>query len=321
MDRRKSFLDFLPFLQNRNKTKHRFTVEKRYWFRRVFQIHSSVIPGIFPRIIVFCIISLCISIAYYFKLPVSLSSQTSIVSSLVLGLLLVFRTNTAYEKFWEGRKQWGILNNSVRNLSRQIWVGVAEENESDRQEKIIAIKLLVAYAVAMKLHLRGEPLNQELAELVPVDYYKILESVNNRPLKIAFWIGDYIKKQTDRDRLELGDSFSMLNLLNAMVDTLGGCERIVRTPIPLAYSIHLKQLLFLYCFLLPLQIVAEFQWGTPIVVGLVAFTVFGIEEIGIEIEDPFGHDPNDLPLDAICQAMTTTIEDLITLTPSVGYDQ
>jgi putative membrane protein len=110
----------------------------------------------------------------------------------------------------------------------------------------------------------------------------------------------------------------MHKLLDLLVDMLGGCERILRTPMPIAYAIHLKQLLLLYCLSLPFQMVSSIQWWTGPVVALISFTLFGIEEIGIEIENPFGHDPNDLPLDAICATIQRNIEDLITLAPQAA---
>ena len=97
---------------------------------------------------------------------------------------------------------------------------------------------------------------------------------------------------------------------------MGGCERILKTPMPLAYAIHLKQLLLIYCLLLPFQMVDKLGFWTGAIVALISFTLFGIEEIGLEIENPFGYDANDLPLDAICNTMKRNIEDLITLTPS-----
>jgi ion channel-forming bestrophin family protein len=106
-----------------------------------------------------------------------------------------------------------------------------------------------------------------------------------------------------------------MKLLDLMVDMLGTCERIMKTPIPLAYSIHLRQLLFVYCLALPFELVAELGAWTVVVVSLVSFTMFGVEEIGIEIENPFDCDPNDLPLDEICHTMKRNIDDLITLAP------
>jgi len=104
----------------------------------------------------------------------------------------------------------------------------------------------------------------------------------------------------------------MQSIVRSLIDQLGGCERILRTPLPLAYSIHLKQLLMIYCLLLPFTLVKDLSWGTGVVVALISFTLFGIEEIGEEIENPFGYDANDLPLDAICKTVRNNIEDLIT---------
>lgn len=89
------------------------------------------------------------------------------------------------------------------------------------------------------------------------------------------------------------------------------CERILLTPMPLAYGIHLRQLLLLYCLLLPFQIVSELNWWTAPIVMLVSFTLLGIEAIGVEIENPFGTDPNDLPLDIICRSIQNNVEDLM----------
>lgn len=292
--------------------------EKFHWFKIAFQLKGSVIPAIFNRVILCGFFGVFISILYYYKLPVSYPIFGTVIPSIVLGLLLVFRTNTANERFWEGRKCWGTLVNNVRNLARQIWVCVIEKQPEDRQEKILALRLLVAFAVATKLHLRGEPVNSELTELMSHHRYFKLKAMNNPPLEVAFWIGDYLQQQYNRHCLNSYQLATMQDLLNSMVDTLGGCERILKTPMPLAYAIHLKQLLLIYCLLLPFQMVHSLGLWTGAIVALISFTLFGIEEIGIEIENPFGYDANDLPLDTICNTMKLNVEDLITLTPSVN---
>lgn len=292
--------------------------EKRQWFRILVQYQGSVIPAILPRVIICAVFALFVSLLHDLDFDVSLPSLSSVVPSIVLGLLLVFRTNTAYERFWEGRKLWGTLVNTTRNLARTIWVSIEEIEEEDRKEKIKALRLLVAFAVATKLHLRSEPVNSELEALMPKEYYEKLKKMNNPPLEVAFWIGDYFQLQYERNCLNSYQLTAMFGLLNAMVDGLGGCERILKTPIPLAYAIHLKQLLLIYCLSLPFQMVMDLNWWTAVVVGVISFAVFGIEEIGIEIENPFGKDPNDLPLDRICDTMQRNIEDLISLSPSTS---
>ncbi|MBW4510009.1 MAG: hypothetical protein KME64_26365 [Scytonematopsis contorta HA4267-MV1] len=292
------------------------TLEKTQWLKFAFQVQGSVIIRIYKRVIWCGLFGVLISALYYFKLPVSQPIFGSIIPSIVLGLLLVFRTNTAYERFWEGRKIWGTVVNNVRNLARQIWVSVEEITPEDREHKITALHLLVAFAVATKLHLRSEAVNNELKELIHDDKFLQLKIMNNPPIEVAFWIGDYLQYQYRRNCINSYQLTALHELLNGMVDCLGACERILKTPIPLAYSIHLKQLLLLYCILLPFQLVESLQWWTGAMVSLVSFTLFGIEAIGLEIENPFGYDANDLPLDAICSTMKRNIDDLITLTPS-----
>jgi ion channel-forming bestrophin family protein len=293
--------------------------KRRHWFRVALRLQGSVIPSILPRVIVCTVFGCLISIIYQLGFSVSWPILSGIVPSVVLGLLLVFRTNTAYERFWEGRKAWGTLVNTVRNFARQIWGAIEERDPEDRKAKIETLRLLVAFAVATKLHLRSEALNSEIEALMSAEQYQILQRMNHPPLEIAFWISDYLQQQHQRDRLNTYQLSAMLKLLDTMVDVLGICERILKTPIPLGYSIHLKQLLLIYCLSLPFQIVNELNWLTGLVVGLISFTVFGIEEIGIEIENPFGYDQNDLPLDTICTTMQRNIEDLITLAPCVRY--
>ena len=291
--------------------------KKNHWFRVALRLQGSVIPSILPRVLLSSVFGVFISILHHFGFSVSLSVLSGVVPSIVLGLLLVFRTNTAYERFWEGRKAWGTLVNTVRNFARQIWGAIEEHTPEDRTAKVTTLRLLVAFAVSIKLHLRGEPVNSELEALMSQEQYQLLKTMNHPPLEIAFWIGDYLQEQQRRGYLNTYQLTAMLKLLDQMVDVLGACERILKTPIPLAYSIHLKQLLLIYCLSLPFQLVDGLNWWTGFVTGLISFAVFGIEEIGIEIENPFGYDANDLPLDTICATMQRNIEDLITLAPCV----
>jgi putative membrane protein len=293
--------------------------ERQDWLKLLFQIRSSVVPAILSRVLFCVLFGVFITALHKLNFKVSLPILSTVIPSLVLSLLLVFRTNTAYERYWEGRKLWGGMVNTVRNLSRSIWVTVQENQTKDRREKIIILRLLVAFAIATKIHLRGEKLNKDLERLMPRQWFAKLKTMNHPPLEIAFWIGDYLQQQYEKKCLNVYQLTASLKLLDNLVDYLGGCERIKKTPIPLAYSIHLKQLLLLYCLTLPFQIVEQLGWGTGLITGIISFAVFGIEAIGIEIENPFGKDPNDLPLDDICQTMEINIEDLISLAPSVRH--
>jgi putative membrane protein len=285
------------------------------WLRVALKFRGSVLPVVLPRTILCGMFGLLISFLYDLGIPISAPPALASLISVVLGLMLVFRTNTAYERFWEGRKLWGSINNAIRNLARQIWITVLESQPGDRNEKIAVLHLLAAFAVATKLHLRQEPVNEELESLLSLNQGTKLKLMNNPPLEIALWIQDYLQQQYYRNALNIHQLTGMQQLINGLVDHMGGCERILKTPIPMAYAIHLKQVLLVYCLTLPLQFVNELNWWTGLLVALISFTLFGIEEIGIEIENPFGRDPNDLPLDAICETIKRNIADLITVEP------
>lgn len=288
---------------------------QQHWFRLALQLRGSVILAVLPRVLLCGVFATLVTVLYYSGRPVTLSAGAGVVLNIVLGLMLVFRTNTAYERFWEGRRIWGTIINTVRNLARHIWVNILEKDLQDRQEKQAALYLLVAFAVATKLHLRQKPINEELQPLLSLSRYSTLKLMNNPPLEIALWIQDYLQHQYQRGCIHVYQLSYMQQLINTLVDSLGSCERILKTPIPLAYAIHLKQLLLIYCLILPFQFIQDLGWWTIPIVGFISFALFGIEEIGIEIENPFGTDPNDLKLDTFCETMKVNIDDLITLEP------
>lgn len=293
-------------------------IKERSWFQLAIKVKGSVIPEVMPRVILCSGLGLLISALNSYGLPLPTKVFTHLIfPDLVLGLLLVFRTNTAYDRFWEGRKLWGTLVNTVRNFARQIWVMVPAQTMDDTIEKTATLKLLVAFSVAIKLHLRGEPVNSEIYNLISPEQYAKLQTVNHSPLEIAFWIGDYLERQHQRHLIHTYQFMALQKLLDTMVDVLGACERILKTPIPMAYQIHLQQILLLYCLILPFQLINNLGLVTGFVVGIISFTLLGIEEIARQIENPFGYDDNDLQLDSICETMLINIEDLISNCPSV----
>jgi putative membrane protein len=266
------------------------------------------------------------------------------VIGMVLSLLLVFRTNTAYDRFWEGRRLWGNVVCGIRNLTRFIWVGVREDTPRDAIEKRSAVNLLIAFAVSTKHYLRAEygsdypdlrdylnhipkyntptsvePNNTVTSSLLRQykDGTKIRPS--NLPLEISIYLTSYIHHQKVKSTIDPGQFTVMTNTLSGLVECLTGFERILRTPIPLAYSIHLAQSVWVYCLALPFQLVKDLGWVTIPVVTITAFTMFGIQSIGEEIENPFGYDANDLPLDEFCKVVKSEV-DIITSVPPPNPD-
>lgn len=287
--------------------------EKKSWLKQIFTLKGSVFIGVLERSLFCGTFGFIISWLYFHNFPVAQPILGNVIPSIVLGLLLVFRTNTAYDRFWEGRRLWGSTVNTIRNLIWQIWVAVAEVEPGDRERKIKALHLLPAFAIAKKLYLRYEPASEELKPWVSPSQYQTLQNIHNMPLEINRLLGYYLQQEYKRGLLTNYQLTSIHNLMNILIDNLGGCERILKTPIPAAYVIHLNQLVLIYCLILPFQFVNELGWWTGIFVALVSFALFGIEEIGVEIENPFGYDHNDLPLDKICRTIENNIEEFITV--------
>ncbi|MBD3884131.1 hypothetical protein IFO70_20495 [Phormidium tenue FACHB-886] len=289
--------------------------KQKTWFQLAFKLRGSVVPLVLPRSLLCGGFGLFVSWLYSLGLPVALPVMASVIPNIVLGLMLVFRTNTAYERYWEGRRLWGNIINSVRNLSRSVWVGVLEKDPQDHSNKVATLQLIMAFVVATKLHLRQQTVSTELQPFLSKTRYTTLKLIDHPPLEISVWIQDYLQQQFQQQRLDGYQLNAMLQLLDSMVDSLGGCERILKTPMPLAYAIHLKQLLLIYCMALPFTFVQELHWWTGAIVTLISFTLFGIEEIGIEIENPFGRDSNDLPLDSFSKTIERNINDIMRLEP------
>lgn len=284
---------------------------KGLWLKKTFTSKGSVILGVLERSFFSGAFGIFISFLYFNKFPVSQPILGSVIPSIVLALLLVFRTNTAYERFWEGRKLWDSTVNTIRNLAWQIWVAVEEVEPGDRERKITTLRLLLAFALSKKLYLRYEPANEELQPWVSPSRYGVLQNIQNMPLQIIRWIAEDLQQDYKRGILTLGKLGDIHSLMNKLMDNLGGCDRILKTPIPPAYVIHLNQLVLIYCLILPFQFVKDLGWWTGMFVAIVSFALFGIEEIGVEIENPFGYDTNDLPLDKICHNIQNNIEEFI----------
>lgn len=253
------------------------------------------------------------------KLPISILGEltSNVAYNLVLGLLLVFRTNSSYDRYWEGRKAWGQVVIAIRNLARTIQVSIPVLNEQEWQAKKRAFQLLIAFPIAMKLHLRAEPDNQELADLLTPSECAELAHVPNRPVYITLWLQEYLQKQVHQQRLDSNRAWELDDLINQLIQGLAACERIVQTPVPLAYVIYLKQLILVYCLALPWGLKPELGWAMVLIVGMVAFILMGVEELAREIENPFGLDVNDLRLDDLCTMIRRSINMIRQFSPPV----
>ncbi len=222
----------------------------------------------------------------------------------VLSLLLVFRTNTAYDRWWEGRKKWGEMVNNTRNLATKIAVMIDDKPTRDYFARMIA-----NYAYAVKEHLRD---GVKFEELNLTDEERItLENASHKPNIIDKWL--YSKLYVLKQEGKISDQdFIVLDInLKVLADIVGACERIRNTPIPYSYSIFLKKFIFIYVSTIPLALVGDFGYYSSIIVVFIFYVLVSMEILAEEIEDPFGLDDNDLPTDDLSAKIKMNIEEIL----------
>lgn len=281
------------------------------WTDHLFDVEGSMVREILGRVSL-CVLWSVIVVSLHMLLPegwfdLAVPETAHALIGAALGLLLVFRTNASYDRFWEGRKLWGGMVNETRNLARLSSTWIAGRPDLVRQ--IVLWTIAFPWSAMYRLRESREigPLRDEL----PPDEFAAVAAADHVPLAVARQITALIENArvagviSDIQQVQIDQNVQLL------IDYLGGCERIRSTPLPFAYAVHLRRALMAYCFTLPLALVSQFGWDTIIATLFLAYVLFGIEEIGVEIEDPFGTDENDLPLDEICRNIEGNLRDIL----------
>lgn len=220
----------------------------------------------------------------------------------VISLLLVFRTNTAYDRWWEGRKLWGALVNNSRNLA--IKLSVMLHDEKDRQ---YFRKMIPSYASILHKHLNDSDTGKVLFDNLDLanDHHK------HKPNQVAQMMFHKINDLYDSKKIT-GDQLIILNgELQSFSEICGACERIKNTPIPYSYSAFIKKFIFFYVMTLPFGYAFNLGYYVGPVVVFIFYVLASLELIAEEIEDPFGSDENDLPTQKIAANIKKHVEELI----------
>jgi putative membrane protein len=224
----------------------------------------------------------------------------------VLSLLLVFRTNTAYDRWWEGRRIWGNFTNNSRNFALKLATFLPENHPAKETVKI----LIGNYLQAVKEHLRGQAQLSSInfTESYNEAYYQGYKHLPNRICKAIYTEIHQLHKTGVINAEQL---LVLNNELSSFTDNLGACERIKNTPIPVSYNIFIKKIIFIYVFTMPFTAVLEYKfWSIPIVT-LVFYAFAGIEIMAEEIEEPFGTDLNDLALDSMVKNIKGNLAEIL----------
>ena len=262
-----------------------------------FILRGSIIPRIFSRILVITLLAGLVVWMYHDRMfsPAHLSAVPFSLFGLALSVFMGFRNNVCYDRWWEARKQWGELIVQCRSLARESAVLLAASTANPVQERIVRRCIGFAYALAARL--REEDALAAARPWVQLDEAETLAGCRNVPdalLAINRDLAACLRRGELTDILYQ----ALTQRAAACAAIQAACERIKFTPSPFAYSLLLHRTAWLFCLLLPFGLVGALEYLTPVAVTIIAYTFFGLDALGDELEDPFGKDENDLPVRA-----------------------
>jgi ion channel-forming bestrophin family protein len=227
---------------------------------------------------------------------------------IVLGLFLVFRTNTAYERWWEGRKLWGSMVNNTRNLAFKVRSFLPGDEHKD--DRIWFSQMIPNLPMSLKEHLRDKHRHDQL-EIKDDFIIAEISHTKHIPNELSAMMYERMAKLYKSGKISGEQMMVMDRELKEFSDIIGACERIKNTPIPFSYSMYIKKFIFVYLFTLPIGLVGEEGLITIPIVVLITYILLGVELIAEEIEDPFGKDINDLPTDGLSAKIKENVREIL----------
>ncbi|MFY3002087.1 bestrophin family protein [Achromobacter xylosoxidans] len=280
-----------------------------------FVLRGSIIPRIFSRILVITLLS-CVVVWMYHRQwfsPTHLSAVPFSLFGLALSVFMGFRNNVCYDRWWEARKQWGDLIVQARSLARESAVLLAASTANPVQERLVRRCIGFGYALAARL--RDQDVLAAVRPWVQPEELDTLAGNRNVP--------DALLLAVNRDlaaclrRGELTDILyqALTQRVAQCAAIQAACERIKYTPTPFAYSLLLHRTAWLFCLLLPFGLVGTLEYLMPVAVTIIAYTFFGLDALGDELEDPFGLEENDLPLSALARVIEIDLLDGLGVRP------
>jgi putative membrane protein len=279
---------------------------RKNWWSLLFVWRGSMMTQMLPQLSIVAVLSLVAvwteGKLFHQKVPLNATPFTLV--GVALALFLGFRNSSAYDRWWEGRKLWGALVNTMRTLTRQ-----ALTMTGDAAEKREFLNMLVAFTYAMRDQLRGDTFARG-AELLPPALAAEVDRSRYKPFIILRAMGEWVSARYKEGAFgEITMSAIDHNLVE-LSNILGGCERIASTPVPFTYSVMIHRVVYFYCALLPFGLVDSIEWMTPAVAVLMAYSFIALDSLAAELEMPFNRDENDLALDAISLNIELSIREM-----------
>jgi putative membrane protein len=277
--------------------------------RLFFLVRGSVLPHIAGELAICIAVAIAVTLTHGFvwEWKVTLTTVPFSLIGLALAIFLGFRNSAAYDRYWEGRRLWGDLVHRSRSFARQVQTllrfdAPAGPGDASDPRRLLVLRT-IAFSSCLRHQLRGSDAVPDLDRLLPPDEARACAGVRRPTDWLLRRNGEVLGALLRADRLDAPLAAELDQSLSGMAAVAAGCERIRYTPIPFPYMLLLHRTAWLYCFLLPFGLVDTVGFMTPFVVAIVAYTFFGLDALGDELEEPFGMEHNDLPLDAICRTI------------------
>lgn len=284
----------------------------KHFIKILFSLHKSdTLKILFPSMLLVGVYSYGVQyleVEYFHLTSKSGISNVGMIHSLlgfVLSLLLVFRTNTAYDRWWEGRKLWGKLVNDTRNFAVKINTILGEDDVKNREQ---ICKYLKFFPHFLAKHLSQESTRLALDE----DYTEIEKHLKHHaPTEIVYFLTHKLHQLKKEGKISDIEILYLDTQISGFLDVCGGCERIKNTPIPYSYSSFVKKFIILYVLALPVAYVINIGLFMVPLTVFVYYVLMSLEIIAEEIEDPFNNDENDIPMEAIAQNIEKNVHQIM----------
>lgn len=269
------------------------------WWRNLFSWKGTALPRAVWRIASFTLYAAIVQTIYEAgEILGVLDAQRFLgldpvghaVLGSLLGFLIVFRMNASNNRYWEGRSHWGAIINASRNLVR---FGAEYTREAEE-----LASLVTGYVICLRRSLQGHRDTEDVDLYLTPEVCAQVHRFGNPPTAIAAAISEWIGRQYRAGIFDTQMARYAEEQLAKLVDSQGGCEKILKTPLPFAYVAMIKQTIFVYLATLPVVLCERCGWWSPLLMAVISFGLLGMEEASVEIEDPFGTDDNCLDMGA-----------------------
>ncbi len=282
--------------------------ENHDFLKSALTLKGSITPKILHKVIMVVIYSVLVSCLNYYYPEIILPIGPFEYGGFIMGLLLVFRINAGYDRWWEARKLWGSIVNLSRNLTIII-LNYSNPKHRDWEHKITNYIAALPYLIKNSLRFNNDI--ETLSPLLDASSYSQLARAENKPVILTSLIANELQIARNNNSLNEFAFIQAEDKRAQLIDAYGACERILKTPMPFVMAVKSRLYILIFLLMLPFALVGVSLWINPVITGLVAYALFALDQIGVELQNPFSeYSLSHLPLTDICRTIEKNVKEL-----------